>query len=253
MKRMRYKRSTCIVIIMIFLALFFRVSYRFCIERSDRDEITYLHRIDSFLNEDITTKENNYFLIICIGAFFKKHGFDPNIALRIVNLFFSVLWVYVMYLISKIVFTHQIQRYAVLLFCSINPYCVRISMMILRDPLYLFLFTSAIYLCLLFLHSRIKYSFSFVMPVIVVMSFWARYEGLELIVLYCLTFAFALIARFSKKMKLSFASCAIHSIIFATTLFVNVFTLYHFFPKYFKGFFSFLMSHDIDPVFNTLT
>lgn len=236
--------NTKILILFLFLAIIFRVSYRLCVERSDRDEVTYLYRIETFSNITFSLKENKDFLLICMGAYLSTCDINPNIGLRVVNLFFSILWIYLMYRISCIIFANTFQRCLVLFFCSFNPYSVRISMMILRDPIYLFLYTLSIYLSLLFLYSRINYSFSLLFPLVSVLSFWTRYEGIELVLIYLITLAFFVILKAFQKKSIRFPFLGYNLLMFAILYGSYNLLLYQFIPNHYKCFFYFLQTND---------
>jgi 4-amino-4-deoxy-L-arabinose transferase-like glycosyltransferase len=226
-----------------------RLLYRFCVERSDRDELTYLQRIDSPAHIVCSTKENHYFFIIFIGRLFRKLGYDPNISLRIVNLLFSLIWIYLMYLIAQLLFEKKMHRLLVVFFCSFNPYLARTSMMVLREPIYLFFLTLSIYYSLLFIKSRIDLKYSFIIPLIFVFAFWCRYEGVEVLAVYFLTTLFLFVKRLFARPNGCFLFLLKHYSICLLLSSLYVYILFRVVPYHFYCFKYFVNSHAPYPVF----
>ncbi len=170
------------VIVLLLTGTGLRIGYRFMVERPERDEVQYAAIVDQAAAEGIETLSfHAQRLMIYCGVVLKKAGVESETGLRGVNFSASLLWLVVVFFLGRSFFRSDKAGLIALTLAVFNPYSIRISGQILREPLYLLIFSGGIFCALQILRGKQMIFFSALLGVLTVAGGWARIEGWEML------------------------------------------------------------------------
>jgi 4-amino-4-deoxy-L-arabinose transferase-like glycosyltransferase len=177
------RRQLILAALIIFLAGFgLRYSYLLLRERPPRDEQFYIQTVEKMTENDDSRNRDYEFgpLMPAIAVSLVKLGFEPATALRTLNMVYSMLWILVMFFLCRDVFGNNKAGLLGMAIASFNPYTIRMSSQILREPLYLLIFTLSLWCALRFIKSKKYNIYPAILGLLTVLGFLTRYEGIEI-------------------------------------------------------------------------
>ncbi len=169
------------IILLLVIGMGLRIGYRGMVERLDRDEITYIANVEEFIATDGTGGQKQQFLLIYIGAALHSLGINIETGLRVFNLICSMMWLVMTYFLGKSVFDSTRAGLACLLLAVFNPYSIRISGQIMREPLYLLILSACLFGAIQVIRDNRILCYSIVLGVLPILGIMTRYEGAELL------------------------------------------------------------------------
>ena len=152
-----------------------------------RDENTYLYRIAVADKFGMSYSGSIYFLIFT-GTLFPPECVEPG--LRCCSLIYSIAGMILMYFLLSRVFSSRQWGLAGMFVMALNPYLIRNSMSVLREPFYILVFITVLYLCVCYVQRKLNSDVAALLcAVLSCLGLWSRWEGVELMMF----FPFALI------------------------------------------------------------
>lgn len=224
----KHVRVTVLILLVIGMGL--RVGYRGMVDRPERDEVTYIHMIEDFINVNSNTKQNLQPALIYVGSALHYLGMDVVSGLRCFNLICSLLWLLMMYLVGKAIFSSSNAGLACLTVAVFNPYTIRISGQIMREPLYLLILSVCLFCAIQLIRNNKMFFCSIGLGLLSVLGLVSRHEGLELLVIMPLAVIFSGFYAFRtgrlKQKYIELISCLAIYLIVLSTLFTTLYITY---------------------------
>lgn len=218
------------VLILLLIGMGLRIGSRGMVDRPDRDEITYISIVEDFINVNSNTKQNLQPALIYVGSALHYLGFDIACGLRCFNLICSLLWLFIMYLLGKVIFASAKAGLACLLLATFNPYTIRIAGQIMREPLYLLLVSFCLFCAIQLIRHKKIFLHSILLSILSVLGLVSRYEGVELLVVMPLAVIFSGFYAFHsghlKQKYIELISCLAIYLIVLLTLFTTLHITY---------------------------
>ncbi len=153
-------------------------------DRPPRDEIFYIQAVENINSNDPAWLEKyNYFgpLMPLAAASVCRFGIAPETALRTLNVVYSSLWLLIMFFLCYEVFSSSAIGLLGMMLAVFNPYSIRMSCQILREPLYLLIFTVSLWLAVRFIKNQgSNLLYPLLLAGLTVLGFFTRYEGIEI-------------------------------------------------------------------------
>ena len=162
-----------------------------------RDEITYLQRMEYVSKYGINSGTSNLFFQF-LGVLLSESVREQ--CLRGFNCLFSGINLIVIYFFGKKLFNSKGDGLLLMLLAAFNPYTIRLSSSILREPLYLLVASIELLLCLTWMSSSKKWVVPWI-AVVAVFGFWVRYEGLELLFIFLISWGYVFVTQKKKMMS----------------------------------------------------
>lgn len=176
----RHAGITVLVLLVIGMGL--RIGYRFIVDRPERDEITYIACVEKAAVSGIESlNDPSQRLLVYVGVWLQKAGVDSELGLRCFNLTCSFLWLGMIYIIGKNIFLSEKAGICCLILAVFNPYTIRMAGQVLREPLYLLLFTVGFHCSVQIVRGWRMVFFAFLLGAITVLAAWTRIEGAEML------------------------------------------------------------------------
>jgi len=119
-------------------------------------------------------------LMPILAANVSKLGIKPETALHMLNMGYAMLWVLVMFFLCRDVFDDDKAGLLGMSLAAFNPYSVRLSSQILREPLYILIFTLSLWCALRFIENKKYYLYPAMLGMLTILGFFVRYEGIEI-------------------------------------------------------------------------
>ena len=182
----------------LLIGLFFRLLY-WGLTNGEylRDEITYLQRMEYVSKYGINSGTSNLFFQF-LGVLLSESVREQ--CLRGFNCLFSGINLIVIYFFGKKLFNSKGDGLLLMLLAAFNPYTIRLSSSILREPLYLLVASIELLLCLTWMSSSKKWVVPWI-AVVAVFGFWVRYEGLELLFIFLISWGYVFVTQKKKMMS----------------------------------------------------
>ena len=187
-----------------------RCGYGLLRERDARDERVYIQAVgnmcagnNSSLNN--TAQYNRSSLMIRIACTVCQLGFSPENTLRGLNLVYSMIWLIVMFFLCRDVFDNYIAGLLGMTFAAFNPYSARMACQILREPLYILIFTLSLWCAVKFIKNEENKLYPIILGFLTVLGFFTRYEGIEI----GLFLPLAVMVLFMQKKKQRIKRCVL--------------------------------------------
>lgn len=214
------------VLILLVIGMGLRVGYRGMVDRPERDEVTYIHMIEDFVDVNNNTRQNLQPALIYVGSALHYLGIDIVSGLRCFNLICSLLWLFMMYLLGKAIFASAKAGLACLLLATFNPYTIRIAGQIMREPLYLLLFSFCLFCAIQLIRHKKIFLHSILLSILSVLGLVSRYEGVELLFVMPLAVIFSGFYAFHtghlKQKYIELIGCLAIYLILLSTLFTTL-------------------------------
>ncbi len=217
-------RQQMALVIFLFLLVGFglRLGYWFMRERPPQDEKAYIECIERIKSNQKPLKPTT--LMVLIGSHVSRLGISPEITLRFMNLGYALLWLVVMYFLCRDAFDNDKAGLLGMAFATFNPYSVRMACQIMREPLYILIFTLSLW-CVVRLIKSKKYSlYPIGLGILTVLGAGTRYEGFEITFFLPLGMIVLLAQYKTKYIKRCIINCVMYFLV--VTLFIGV--LYYF-------------------------
>lgn len=170
---------------LLIIGLGLRCGYWAMRDRPPRDEKFYIQAVVDIINKadswDRDYCPNFGPLMPMIAASACQAGFTPEATLRTLNIIYSCLWLMIMFFLCREVFSSSASGLLGMALAAVNPYSVRMASQILREPLYMLIFTIGLWLAVRF----IKYQswnpcYPLLLAALAILGFFTRYEGIEI-------------------------------------------------------------------------
>lgn len=172
------------VIILLIIGLGMRCGYGMMRERPPRDEKFYIETVKE-INANDNFHKNKYNLgplMPQLAAFLCRTGLPAETALRTLNLSYAMLWVLAMFFLCRDVFDDNKAGLLGMAFATFNPYSIRMASQILREPLYILLFTLSLWCTVRVIKSRGgNLLYPVAIGILAILGFCTRIEGFEII------------------------------------------------------------------------
>lgn len=171
------------VLALLIIGLGLRCDYWMMRDRPPRDERFYIQAVENINNGDKDwVKKSGYVppLMQQIAAFVCRLGVSAETALHTLNMLYAMVWVLAMFFLCRDVFGNNKAGLLGMAIASFNPYTIRMSSQILREPLYLLIFTLSLWCALRFIKSKKYNIYPAILGLLTVLGFLTRYEGIEI-------------------------------------------------------------------------
>lgn len=171
------------VIVLLTIGFGLRCGYGMMRERPPRDEKFYIKTVAKIVNNDASWTDNYELapMMPILAASIAKFGVDPETALHTLNMTYSMLWILIMFFLVYEVFDNKKIALLGMILAVFNPYSIRISSQILREPLYILIFTISLWITVKYIKDRgINPFFPLLLAGLTIVGFFSRYEGIEI-------------------------------------------------------------------------
>lgn len=159
------------------------MGYRGFVEHPARDEMTYLSWVQKLSKNDISSLPTMHRALIYIGILIENIGFDVELGLRIFNIACALLWLLMMYLLGRTIFASSKAGLICLTLAVFNPYMIQISGQIMREPLYLLVFSAGLFCAVQIVLDVGTLCYASLLAPLTVLGIWSRDEGAEMLLL----------------------------------------------------------------------
>lgn len=179
-------KVTFAVLALLIIGIALRCSCLVIRDRHPRDEQFYIETVERMMKNDDSWKTyyrvyGNAPLVIIIAANVAKVGFEAESTLRTLNIIYSILWLLVMLFLCYEIFNNSIISLLGMMLAVFNPYSIRMSCLILREPLYILIFTISVWVAVRFIKSEGENSvYPILLAVLTFIGFFTRLEGIEI-------------------------------------------------------------------------
>lgn len=202
------------VVALLIIGLGLRCGYWAMRDRPPRDEKFYIQAVENINKKDSTSFEKHEYyiqLMPWIASALCRFGISAETALRSLNLFYATLWVLIMFFLCRDVFGDSNVGLLGLAFAAFNPYSVRMASQILREPLYILLFTLSLWCAVRIIRSKgVNMFYPASLGVLSVLSVHTRIEGFE-IMLFLPLAVIVLFVQYRKNiLKRCIYSCIVY-------------------------------------------
>ena len=173
------------VMALFIIGLGLRCGYWMMRDRPPRDERFYVQTVEKMtINDDSWKKDygSNFGpLMPSLATMIAKLGFEPETALHTLNMVYSMLWVLIMFFLCRDVFDNDKAALLGMMLAVFNPYSIRMSCQILREPLYILIFAVSLWLAVRFIKNQgMNLLYPLLLAVLTMLGFLTRYEGIEI-------------------------------------------------------------------------
>lgn len=169
---------------LLIIGLGLRCGYWAMRDRPPRDEKFYIQAVENINSNDPAcfNKYNHYSpLMPWIASALCRYGFTAETALHILNMGYAMLWVLVMFFLCRDVFDDDKAGLLGMALAAFNPYSVRMACQILREPLYILIFTLSLWIAVRFIKSQGGNPLHpLLLAGLTMLGFFTRYEGIEI-------------------------------------------------------------------------
>ncbi|MEI8247282.1 MAG: hypothetical protein WCI51_15725 [Lentisphaerota bacterium] len=169
---------------LLIIGLGLRCGYWTMRDRPPRDEKFYIQTVENINNGDNNwVKKSGYIspLMQQMAAFACRFGISAETALHALNMVYSMLWVLIMFFLCRDVFDNYKVALLGMMLAVFNPYSIRMSSQILREPLYILIFTVSLWLAVKFIKNQgVNLLYPLLLAVLTILGFLTRYEGIEI-------------------------------------------------------------------------
>ena len=171
------------VITLLIIGLGLRCGYWTIRDRPPRDEQIYIMTVEK-MNVNDNSWENEYnsgSLMPQLASWLCRTGLPVETALHILNMGYAILWILIMFLVCRDVFDDDNAGLLGMAFATFNPYSVRMASQILREPLYILLFTLSLWCAVRVIRCKgINLLYPAIIGALTILGLYTRLEGLEI-------------------------------------------------------------------------
>lgn len=169
---------------LLIIGLGLRCGYWTIRDRPPRDEKFYIQAVEDISSNDPAwfNKYNHYSpLMPWMASAACRVGVSAETALHTLNMGYAILWVLVMFFVCRDVFDDDKAGLLGMAFAAFNPYSVRMASQILREPLYILIFTLSLWIAVRFIKSQGSNPLHpLLLAGLTMLGFFTRYEGIEI-------------------------------------------------------------------------
>lgn len=169
---------------LLIIGLGLRCGYWAMRDRPPRDERFYIQTVENINNHDSAWFEKyNYYspLMPRMASAVCRLGVSAETALHTLNMGYAMLWVIVIFLLCRDVFDSDKAGLLGMALAAFNPYSVRMACQILREPLYILIFTLSLWVAVRFIKSQgVNPLYPLLLAGLTILGFYTRYEGIEI-------------------------------------------------------------------------
>jgi asparagine N-glycosylation enzyme membrane subunit Stt3 len=169
---------------LLIIGLGLRCGYWAMRDRPPRDEKFYIQTVNDINNNMPNWFEKNDYpppLMQRIAALSCHGGFSAETALHTLNMVYAMLWVWVIFFLCRDVFDSDKAGLLGMALAAFNPYSVRMACQILREPLYILLFTLSLWCTVRLIKSeKVNFFYPAFIGVMTILGFYTRFEGVEI-------------------------------------------------------------------------
>lgn len=218
------------IIVLLVIGIGLRIGYRGMVDRPDRDEITYVNMIENFMDADSNTRQDLQSTLVYVGGVLYYLDWDVVLGLRCFNLICSLFWLFMMYLLGKAIFSSSNAGLVCLTVAVFNPYTIRISGQIMREPLYLLILSVCLFCAIQLIRNNKMFLYSILLGILSVLGLVSRHEGVELLIVMPLAAIFSGFYAFHsgrrKQKYIELIGCFVIYLIVLLTLFTTLHITY---------------------------
>ncbi|MFA7231183.1 MAG: glycosyltransferase family 39 protein [Victivallaceae bacterium] len=194
-------------------------------DRAPRDEQFYIEIVEKINNNDKSWyKEYELPPLVPLTASVLCHvGFSAENSLRLLNMLYSIIWIGVMFFLCRDVFDSNKAGLFGMAIAAFNPYSARLACQILREPLYLLIFTLCLWCTVLIIKGKCgNFLYPAIVGVLTVLGFFTRIEGIEIIVFVPLAAVVVYLQYNKMYFWKCFATCAVFFLTIASLVAVLI-------------------------------
>lgn len=218
------------VFLLLVVGMGLRLAYRGMVERPERDEISYIAMVEEVAASGEEAEPGMQRALIYAGLTISRLGFDVELGLRCFNLTCSFLWLVMMYFLGKAVFSSPEAGLVCLALAACNPYMIRMGGLIMREPLYLLVFSSGLFCAIQIVRGIDIGGYAILLGVLTVLGVWSRYEGIELLILIPVAVIFRIIYILRDKLPGQWSRLVAGILLYLLSLGVSFAILYLIWP-----------------------
>ncbi len=221
--------------LLLILGTALRIGYIGMVDHIGRDERTYVACIEhAAANGFETLPPNAQRLMVYSGMWLKKAGVKPVAGMRIFNIASSVLWLVTVFFLGCAVFHSSGAGSVCLALAAFEPVTIRISGMILREPLHLLLFTFALLCAVRIVRGARLRLFCALLGVVSALAAWSRLEGWEMIYWMPLALGFYVFGNGRRELRAR-RTALTGALLYLGALSVSWLLIFSASPDYFRG------------------
>lgn len=169
--------------------------------------------------------------LIYAGYVIDRLGGDVEQGLRCFNFACSFLWLCVMYMLGKIVFSSRKAGLVCLFLAAFNPYTIRMAGQVMREPLYLLVFSAGLVCAVQIVRGINMVRYAALLGSLTVLGVWSRVEGVEILILMFLAVVFRSIYILRSKEPGQWNRLVTGILLYLLTLGLLVTVLYLIYPQ----------------------
>ena len=148
--------------------------------RNAKDEQKYIKIVER-LNHGKDIKRTRLMSVIAHLVCYQCSS-SPEKTLRVLNFLYSLAWLLVIFYLCQDIFADRKMGLVGMAFATCNPYSIRMSCQILREPLYMLIFTTALWVSVKLIKSNRYTLYPIFLGAFVVLGGYTRYEGIEIFI-----------------------------------------------------------------------
>ncbi len=205
-----------------------RCSYWTMRDHPPRDEEFYIQAVENINNHDPAWfKKYDYFspLMPQIAAAACHSGITAEMALHILNMGYAVLWVGIMFFLCRDVFNDDKAGLLGMALAAFNPYSVRMACQILREPLYILIFTVSLWCAVRVIRGKgVNLFYPVIIGALTMLGIYTRVEGFEITLFLPLAAIIIILQYKMQYFRLAVTNCIIYFLtvaILASALFLT--------------------------------
>ena len=205
------------ILVLLIIGLGLRCGYWMMRDHPPRDEQLYIQNVEGIIKNDDSRKKDYTFgpLMPMLAANVARFGLEPETALRSLNVAYSILWLLMMFLLCYEVFSSSTAGLLGMMLAVFNPYSIRMSCQILREPLYLLIFTTGLWLAVRFIKNQsLNPLYPLLLAGLTMLGFFTRYEGIEISLFLPLAIIVIFMQCKWQRVRMCFYSLAIYIVSF---------------------------------------
>jgi len=216
-----------LVLLLLIVGFGLRYGYSLMRERQPRDAKFYIQAVENInSNDPAWFSKYDYYspLMPLMAASLYDFGIDAKNALIMLNIAYTMLWVLVMFFLCRDVFDDDKAGLLGMSFAVFNPYSIRMASQILREPLYILIFTLCLWLAVKVVKSKgANLLYPVIIGLLTMLAIYTRFEGFEVILFLPLAAIIILMQYKAKYFRQVVSNCVIYFL----TLLIIIGTLFY--------------------------
>jgi len=199
---------------LLIIGLGLRCGYWTMRDHPPRDEEFYIQAVENINNHDPAWfKKYDYYspLMPKIAATVCRSGITAETALHMLNMGYAMLWVLVMFFLCRDVFDDDKAGLLGMALAAFNPYSVRMACQILREPLYILIFTVSLWCAVRVIRGKgVNLLYPAIIGALTMLGIYTRFEGFEITLFLPLAAIIILLQYKIQYLRQAVTNCVIY-------------------------------------------